>query len=414
MPIRRTKTGCIPCRLSRRKCDEAKPTCQRCSNQNKNCTWPSSPNQSLTQILAADSVSDYNFSTTKFKRVRTGFPSHSIQVISDLTLKTCQHEGFEKILKYISAAHLTNIDNSKSIIIESLHSSALSSVLKTELNSVTLELRLSTYLFSILGMTFIGLDNDKLLKYVYLSLDLILKHNLTPVSTTYNLLLESFIYNYSISVIITPPEILKKYDPFFVCKILEQLVPSDWNTDETPFLNISVDIFLIAAKVSSLFKTKSIDFSKHQMLLVKLEEVCHRQPCVVQLSTQSERIFVPQSRANYLMIAACKILLWYLLPQNNDEKINTLIEETINYLKISTNLKKDETLFALWGIFIIGIQLKREEHKEFLNAMLFAVWEERKNTGWLNAMNKLHIVWNKNLDLEVLHSKEFLSNMWFN
>ncbi|KAL5521058.1 hypothetical protein ACEPAG_8980 [Sanghuangporus baumii] len=39
----RSKTGCLTCRRKKVKCDETKPTCQRCSNSQLSCTWPEIP-----------------------------------------------------------------------------------------------------------------------------------------------------------------------------------------------------------------------------------------------------------------------------------------------------------------------------------------------------------------------------------
>ncbi|TDL26232.1 hypothetical protein BD410DRAFT_573060 [Rickenella mellea] len=36
----RSKTGCLTCRMKKIKCDEAKPSCQRCTHGQRECTWP--------------------------------------------------------------------------------------------------------------------------------------------------------------------------------------------------------------------------------------------------------------------------------------------------------------------------------------------------------------------------------------
>ncbi|KAJ7772597.1 hypothetical protein DFH07DRAFT_166098 [Mycena maculata] len=36
----RSKTGCLTCRVKKIKCDEAKPSCMRCSHGQRDCTWP--------------------------------------------------------------------------------------------------------------------------------------------------------------------------------------------------------------------------------------------------------------------------------------------------------------------------------------------------------------------------------------
>lgn len=37
----RTKSGCLTCRLRRKKCDERKPTCYNCEASQRTCKWPS-------------------------------------------------------------------------------------------------------------------------------------------------------------------------------------------------------------------------------------------------------------------------------------------------------------------------------------------------------------------------------------
>jgi hypothetical protein len=39
----RCKTGCLCCRLRRKKCDEQKPVCHRCEKAGLACSWPSDP-----------------------------------------------------------------------------------------------------------------------------------------------------------------------------------------------------------------------------------------------------------------------------------------------------------------------------------------------------------------------------------
>ncbi|KAJ6499110.1 hypothetical protein C8R45DRAFT_981130 [Mycena sanguinolenta] len=36
----RSKTGCLTCRVKKIKCDEAKPSCMRCTHGQRDCTWP--------------------------------------------------------------------------------------------------------------------------------------------------------------------------------------------------------------------------------------------------------------------------------------------------------------------------------------------------------------------------------------
>ncbi|KAJ7658674.1 hypothetical protein DFH06DRAFT_990185, partial [Mycena polygramma] len=36
----RSKTGCLTCRVKKKKCDEAKPNCRRSTHGERQCTWP--------------------------------------------------------------------------------------------------------------------------------------------------------------------------------------------------------------------------------------------------------------------------------------------------------------------------------------------------------------------------------------
>lgn len=38
--VPRTRTGCLPCRRRKKKCDEAKPQCQACTRNKLQCAWP--------------------------------------------------------------------------------------------------------------------------------------------------------------------------------------------------------------------------------------------------------------------------------------------------------------------------------------------------------------------------------------
>lgn len=46
----RSKSGCLTCRVRRKKCDEARPLCAACSQNHRDCVWPSSSVES--QVLS--------------------------------------------------------------------------------------------------------------------------------------------------------------------------------------------------------------------------------------------------------------------------------------------------------------------------------------------------------------------------
>lgn len=46
---RRSKTGCLSCRLRRKKCDEQKPACKSCERQHLLCSWPSEQTSAAQQ-----------------------------------------------------------------------------------------------------------------------------------------------------------------------------------------------------------------------------------------------------------------------------------------------------------------------------------------------------------------------------
>ena len=46
--ITRRRTGCLVCRLRRKKCDEDKPICRGCARNSLVCRWPSLENEKLT------------------------------------------------------------------------------------------------------------------------------------------------------------------------------------------------------------------------------------------------------------------------------------------------------------------------------------------------------------------------------
>ncbi|KDN37552.1 hypothetical protein RSAG8_10069, partial [Rhizoctonia solani AG-8 WAC10335] len=67
--FQRSRNGCLTCKAKRKKCDEKRPICSRCSKADSDCVWPSS-HQTLDPQIEFSSDSQETFNTVSSGRPR--------------------------------------------------------------------------------------------------------------------------------------------------------------------------------------------------------------------------------------------------------------------------------------------------------------------------------------------------------
>jgi hypothetical protein len=434
---KRTRTGCIQCRKSKKKCDESKPACKRCFSKNIRCEWKQQSRNStvfqensmiikndledLTNSpripFAIDTTSMFLFNIFFNMTIKTLVPERAIKIISEITLETFQaSKEFRKVVESLSAAFLYNADSFKREIMESMHSDAMSAVIGIGFDVSSLECKLHSVILSIVRTVYIGTDNNKLAKLLKNALDLILQYKPSDIDQKVLLLIESFIYNFSVSVIFTPYDLIEDIDPFIVGDLLRSYFP-DIPTEETnPLLDTSLDIFLLVGKVSYIFRKNSEKYEIHYILLDALERQLKFQPMNVMFcsSNLDGFISIPINTKEYLTACACKMLIYDMLQIYDESDIDKIIDDVIFVLKNKENVERELSVCGLWGLFIFGLKLKQELHRKFILNLIENIWKETRNSHYIGNINYLKFAWNQNLGYSVLRDPKYLKSCSLN
>lgn len=272
---RRSRNGCIACSKAKKKCDENKPQCNRCVGKQIQCVFKTAKSDIIQQnlvkgeqenleilrnnsqmvimsenlaLLPLDNASfDHLFNIFFNVTIKSLVPIESVQVISDLVLETFQKSTeFRDIVTLLSAAYPFSVDSSKHAVINEMHKKAMTQVRRSFYKSGSFDLILHSIIFSILSKTYMrSSNNEELLKDIYTGVEIILSKNNIESSRTIRLLIESLFYHYSVSIPITPLELLNKYHPFILCDILRSYFPDKATTKSNLLLGETFDVYLL-------------------------------------------------------------------------------------------------------------------------------------------------------------------------
>lgn len=111
-------------------------------------------------------------------------------------------------------------------------------------------------MFCILRTWYTKTDNRALLIFVNKALDLISQHTPAVPSPRFKFLVESIIYHFAVSFIAIPENLLDNNNPFIICDAIRSYYPETLTLNSNSLLGPALDIFIIVAKVSYLFKKK--------------------------------------------------------------------------------------------------------------------------------------------------------------
>lgn len=442
---KRTKTGCIECRKSKKKCDEVKPRCKRCVRKELSCSYltespiitcveesesscirlvdvPLHAREIVANNLVLDNLnqSDMVFLNVFFNRIiEKLIPKVSLKIMSEMTFDAIQNsEQLRKIVTSLSASFVYIIDHSRHHVLENTHHDALSSILSLRTHDIGIEEKLYSLIFTILRFLYLETNNNKLLTYISMAYSLIINNKLREPSKRFKILVESFIYHFSVSIIVALEENLKFTNPFMLCEELRNYFPSNPNFDTNPLLGESLDSYILLAKVSYLFKKPELFADTYKSLLEETNTVLYSQP--MEILTKSEQdptqhdnretIYIPVNIAVYINLLACKLMLLHL---NSSEKEKEFVK-TIDLMFSLLNISYDEgefEVFGLWGLFMLGLNLQGKEKRDFLIVYFRKLWEESHDLSYLKAISNLEYAWAKNEGFNILRDKRFLQNV---
>lgn len=450
---KRTKTGCIECRKSKKKCDEVRPRCKRCVRKGLSCSFliesptitcecvdesetlcigTKSPlielsleqanRRAVANNLILDDLiqSEMIFLNVFFNRIiEKLIPKVSLKIISEITFDAIQNsEQLKKIVTSLSASFVYIVDHSKQHALENTHHDVLSSILSVRPHNFAIEEKLHSLIFTILRFSYSETNNSRLLKYISMAYNLIITNKLRERSIRFKILVESFIYHFSVSIIGASEENLKFTNPFVLCEELRNYFPLHPNFDTNPLLGGSVDSYLLLAKVSFLFKRPELFEENYESLWEETETVLYSQPMeILTKSAQNfnelghrETIYIPLNIALYINLLACKLMLLYLNSSENGKEFRETIDIMFSLLNIAHD--KDEfEILGLWGLFMLGLNLEDREKRDFLVIYFRKLWRESSDLSCLKAITNLEYAWTQNEGLKILRNENFLQKV---
>lgn len=459
---RRTRRGCNQCKKIKKKCDETKPWCTRCVKKGVTCTWQEQkdggePSSDAAELLFSVSEDESDLNATEtcslirtpdnnympfndvkirindessqiflfkifFNNIIDGLiPQKSLQSLSDLTFESLKNSPeFRNVVASLSAAFVYTVDDSKRNLVESMHDEALLTVMNLQTNDVTIEAKLHSLDFCILRALYTKTNNKELLRYLNMALDLTLQYTPRTPNLTFKVIVESLIYHFSVSRIVVPVEALDLRNPFIICGALRHYFPQYPDSQSNPLLGSALDIFISVAKVSYVFKKQDVSFEIQRLLLEEIECLMALQPmraapfAVADSFEENDCILVSIPSAKYITLLSCKLLLLHILPETVAGEFDAIVQDTISVLKRSRAYSCEVEICGLWGMFMLGINLKNTEDQEFMAEYFTQLWEKSHNLGYLKSISHMRYAWEKDVGFEILRDKNFSQDLCLN
>lgn len=459
--IKRSRNGCFHCKKIKKKCDEIHPQCGRCKKKSIDCIWLDSTKEQTKvnleennitllntkssfahahahahadaieiETLEAKGTDSLELSDLMFylnhrttnppllniffnKIITTLVPGNSLKLISDITFDALKESSvLRKVAASLTTAYLYINDETKRHLIENMHNDAMSVIIGSKKDIYSLKWMLHSLVFSVLMCLYTEIDNSKLLNHIDMALELLLQFDSIFVDPSLNLLIESLIYHFSVSIIISPIERLGKKDIFILCNILRNYFPQNPDHNSNPLLGDSLDIFSVIAKSSYLFKTK---LRKGEMCLDLLQSIdilikSHsRLSEITEYNTFQSTLKYP---IKYITLLACKMLLLSMLDDKNGE-ISKIAHENLCILK-NGKPNTEGDIWGPWGIFIFSLQIKDSDDQEFVVDYFRSNWEETRNLGYFKAIDTLELAWKMEYPFEILRNDRILQKICLN
>lgn len=461
--VKRTRSGCDQCRKIKKKCDESIPICRRCAKKGIECTLQgrSRFNESAGRVSNVSSTSSADGNNiqcakpyllaknTSIKmlddipmRINDGTsqmylfniffdniivhisPKETVKFIADIAFATLKDsQAFRGVIASLAAAFMCTADGSSRMLLDGIQKQAISTALSWQTNnSRIVELKLQLLVFCILRTWYTKTDNRALLIFINKALDLISKHNPAVPSSRFKILVESIIYHFAVSFIAIPKTLLDNNNPFIICDALRRYYPETLTPNPNSLLGPALDIFIIVAKVSYLFKKENVSLEMISLMQEQVDSCLSLMPVKLApftLSVSSQHksqdidapaIVIPVYLSPYITILACKLLLLHLISANSDD-FNMIVEKMFSTLKFSRGCENEFVGCSQWGLFILGLNLQRVEDQNFIVSHFIAIWERSHNLGYLKSISLLKHAWKKGSGLDILREENFFEKL---
>ncbi|KAJ5951312.1 uncharacterized protein N7479_009725 [Penicillium vulpinum] len=397
----RTRTGCFECRKRRKKCDEQRPTCQRCANLGSTCTWPTATSQPMDgrrrerrQMNAKSVVLTYedkalytHFATTVMPRlVRPSCPS----VYSDQSHILRLAREFSPLMAIMIAIAAVDLGNDTLAMQHYLHS-------------------LRSLQGYIIGAPGTGNEDGLLATTICLCVFENLRPDLPPniglhakaagvllsrrrpeastqspsqpVVVFQRTCVESFLYHSTLVMLFNPSLDVTTGD----IRHYLAFATNDWQTAPQPLLDESYDFFIMIANVTRLARlSRDLNQEEHQMWTRLQSDIL-----------QYERTGDNQNSIRRLYSRAVRILLLKKDPIRSTTQIISEIEalfyEGLIILK-TIDVEKYLLSYSLWPVAVLGAAAIGEFERYTINNRISPLVRMRRGQA-VRLQERLMNVW---------------------
>lgn len=337
-------------------------------------------------------------------------PQQSVQILSEITLQSIhQCTSFRTIFSTFSASVAYNFDVEKQTYTDVIHRKAMS-LIKAESNpeGIDLECKLHAVIFSMFRQVYKLTDNSELLEDIHEGIKILLLNRPTNPTKRFGILAETLLFNYAVSVIVTPQHILDKMDVSKICGHLRSFYPKVISRETNPLLGSYLDIVIILAKVSYFFRCKDlISNNSHSQLLLKINQILIYMTNVG-IKDPLTNIFF------YINVIAMKLLLLNSMSYQDETESERLKDDTLQKLMIARYRITQIEVYGIWGLFVFGLTLDDSRSQSIIVDYFRLCNEKRKSAKIEKLIDCLRYAWRHQAGLEILRDEEFISKVCLN
>ena len=341
--------------------------------------------------------------------VNTISPKESREVLSEITLQSVRQSAhFRDIFATFAASFAYSSDLGKQKHTTLLHNMAMSKVtVKVNEFDVDLDCKLHSVIFSVLRQVCITSNNLELINELQEALRILTLHRPRNPSPRFKVLVESFLYNFAVSIVVTPQHILDSLDVFAICKKMRTYFPRVPTIESNPLLGSCVEFIIIVAEASHIFRCRSSNYLLTSQLL---DEINNH----ILLLLNGGHMSCPHDIFSYINVVAVKLLLLHCLPLHDKMESTRLINDTVEKLiKARSRIGRIEA-YGIWGLFMFGLTLDDLRSQSVIVDYLRLSNERRKSAKLEVAIKCLRYAWRHQAGFEILREEQFIVNVCLN
>lgn len=454
----RAKTGCIQCRKVKKKCDESKPICQRCFKKEIGCSFlelnsygisesskkysPTMPYLSISlQPLTPQPITSCTFQNPSLSNdliikpspyfqkynlldklgavsksietanlqmflintffnnvIETLTPKRSLKLISDITFDSITESPYVRdTITALSTAFIFNVDTSNQLVLK--HDNFR--------KEIAIEDKLHSIIFTILISLYTDIKNETTINNIQYAIELASNFNPLEPSKKFKVIVESIIYNFSVSIITSPANSTIK-NPFEILQKWRNLYPTSPDLNSNPLLGHSLESYILIAKVSYIFKYPNLLDEYYSNLVQQIDQLLKLQP----MNFSQTKMTIPIYISTYINLLSLKLLLYHLKDQKTTMSYKSAIDNMLFIIRYTMYDANNELeLSGQWGIFMLGLNLTNKEDQLMLTKCFQNCWKKTKNIGFLKALKKFEYAWTKNIGFDILKNESFTSDL---